>query len=114
MAGSDSPWGRSGPGKGWLEIDALTDAGLSASEALVAGTSGSAEAIGVGGIAGRLAEGRDADILVVRGRPARGPADAGATGGGLAGRQAGRRSGGMSAGTDVPDGGVGGDSTHGG
>jgi imidazolonepropionase-like amidohydrolase len=69
MAGSDSPWGRSGPGRGWLEIDALTDGGLSASEALVAGTSGSAEAIGVGDVAGRLEVGRQADIVVVRGDP---------------------------------------------
>jgi imidazolonepropionase-like amidohydrolase len=67
MAGSDSPWGRFRPGRGWLEIDAFTEAGLSPSEAVVTGTSGSAEAIGVGDLAGRLAEGRQADVLVVPG-----------------------------------------------
>jgi imidazolonepropionase-like amidohydrolase len=69
MSGSDSAWGYYRAGNGWLEIHALTDAGLSTTEALVAGTSGSAEAIGVGGIAGRLAAGRQADILVVPGDP---------------------------------------------
>lgn len=69
MAGSDSPWGRFRPGRGWLELDAFRDAGLSTAEAIVTGTSGSAEAIGVGAVAGRLAEGRQADILVVPGDP---------------------------------------------
>ena len=69
MAGSDSPWGRFRPGRGWLEIDALTEAGLSNAEAIVAGTSGSAEAIGVGAVAGRLAVGRQADVVVVPGDP---------------------------------------------
>jgi len=69
MAGSDSPWGRFKPGRGWLEIDAFTDAGLSNAEAIVTGTSGSAEAIGVGDLAGRLAEGRQADVLIVPGDP---------------------------------------------
>ena len=41
------------------------------------GTSASAEAIGVGEVAGRLAEGRQADILVVPGDPI---ADLGALG----------------------------------
>ncbi len=35
IAGSDSAWGRSRAGGGWLEIDALTDAGLSTAEAIV-------------------------------------------------------------------------------
>ena len=35
IAGSDSAWGRSPAGGGWLEIDALTDAGLSTAEAIV-------------------------------------------------------------------------------
>lgn len=69
MAGSDSPWGRFRPGRGWLELDAFRDAGLSNAEAIVTGTSASAEAIGVGEVAGRLAEGRQADILVVPGDP---------------------------------------------
>jgi imidazolonepropionase-like amidohydrolase len=69
MAGSDSAWGYYRAGNGWLEMHALTDAGLSTTEALVAGTSGAAEAIAVGETVGRLAAGRDADILVVPGDP---------------------------------------------
>jgi imidazolonepropionase-like amidohydrolase len=69
IAGSDSAWGRSRAGGGWLEIDALTDAGLSPAEAIVAGTTDSAAAIGVGDVAGRLAPDRSADILVVAGDP---------------------------------------------
>ena len=69
MAGSDSAWGRSRAGGGWLEIDALTDAGLSPAEAIVAGTADSAAAIGVADVAGRLEPGRPADLLVVAGDP---------------------------------------------
>ncbi len=69
MAGSDSAWGRSRAGGGWLEIDALTDAGLSPAEAIVAGTADSAAAIGVADVAGRLEPGRPADVLVVAGDP---------------------------------------------
>ena len=69
IAGSDSAWGRSPAGRGWLEIDALTDAGLSTAEAIAAGTTGSAAAIGVGDVAGRLEPGRPADLLVVAGDP---------------------------------------------
>ena len=69
MAGSDSPWSRFAPGRGWLEADALVEAGLSPAAALIAMTSGSAESIGVGDVAGRLAPGRQADVLVVPGDP---------------------------------------------
>ena len=69
IAGSDSAWGRSPAGRGWLEIDALTDAGLSTAEAIAAGTTGSAAAIGVGDVAGCLEPGRPADLLVVAGDP---------------------------------------------
>ena len=69
IAGSDSAWGRSPAGGGWLEIDALTDAGLSPAQAIAAGTTGSAAAIGVGEVAGRLEPGRPADVLVVAGDP---------------------------------------------
>jgi imidazolonepropionase-like amidohydrolase len=69
IAGSDSAWGRSRAGGGWLEIDALTDAGLSTAQAIAAGTTASAEAIGVGDDAGCLAPGRPADLLVVGGDP---------------------------------------------
>jgi imidazolonepropionase-like amidohydrolase len=70
-AGSDSPWGWYAPGEFVHEIDMLARAGLSPADAIVAGTSGSAESIGVGATAGRLAAGRPADVLVVRGDPTR-------------------------------------------
>jgi imidazolonepropionase-like amidohydrolase len=68
-AGSDSPWGWYAPGEFVHEIDMLAQAGLSYGEAIVAGTTGAAESIGVGDTAGRLAPGRQADLLVVRGDP---------------------------------------------
>jgi imidazolonepropionase-like amidohydrolase len=70
-AGSDSPWGWYAPGEFVHEIDMLARAGLPYADAIVAGTSGSVESIGVGAVAGRLAPGRQADVLVVRGDPAR-------------------------------------------
>jgi imidazolonepropionase-like amidohydrolase len=69
--GFDSPWGWYAPGKFVHEIDMLARAGLPYADAIVAGTSGSAESIGVGAVAGRLAPGRQADVLVVRGDPTR-------------------------------------------
>jgi imidazolonepropionase-like amidohydrolase len=70
-AGSDSPWGWYAPGEFVHEIHMLAQAGLSYADAIVAGTAGAAESIGVGPIAGRLAPGRSADALVVRGDPTR-------------------------------------------
>jgi imidazolonepropionase-like amidohydrolase len=70
-AGSDSPWGWYAPGEFVHEIDMLAQAGLSYGDAIVAATSGAAESIGVGGVAGRLGPGRQADVLVVRGDPTR-------------------------------------------
>src|SRR5262245_13549201 len=70
-AGSDSPWGWYAPGEFVHEIHMLAQAGLSYADAIVAGTSGAAESIGVGAQAGRLAPGRLADVLVVRGDPIR-------------------------------------------
>jgi imidazolonepropionase-like amidohydrolase len=70
-AGSDSPWGWYAPGEFAHEIDMLTQAGLSCGDAIVAATTGAAESIGVGAAAGRLAPGRQADLLVVRGDPTR-------------------------------------------
>ncbi|RPI05233.1 MAG: amidohydrolase family protein, partial [Zetaproteobacteria bacterium] len=46
-------------------------AGSSNSDAIVAGTASAAESIGVDGVAGRLAPGRPADVLVVAGDPTR-------------------------------------------
>src|SRR5262245_41988465 len=70
-AGSDSPWGWYAPGEFVHEIHMLADAGLGYADAVVAGTSASAESIGAGDVAGRLLPGRQADVLVVRGDPAR-------------------------------------------
>ena len=70
-AGSDSPWGWYAPGEFVHEIHMLAQAGLSYSDAIVAGTAGAAESIAVGAGAGRLAAGRLADVLVVRGDPTR-------------------------------------------
>jgi imidazolonepropionase-like amidohydrolase len=68
-AGSDSPWGWYAPGEFVHEIDMLAQAGLSYGDAIVAATTSAAESIGVGSAAGRLAPGRQADVLVVRGDP---------------------------------------------
>jgi imidazolonepropionase-like amidohydrolase len=70
-AGSDSPWGWYAPGEFVHEIQMLAEAGLAYKDAIVASTTGSAESIGVGAVAGRLAPGRSADVLVVRGDPTR-------------------------------------------
>ena len=70
-AGSDSPWGWYAPGEFVHEIHMLAQAGLSYADAIVAGTAGAADSIGVGAVAGRLLPGRLADALVVRGDPTR-------------------------------------------
>jgi imidazolonepropionase-like amidohydrolase len=70
-AGSDSPWGWYAPGEFVHEIDMLAQAGLAYEDAIVAATTGAAESIGAGAVAGRLAAGRQADVLVVRGDPTR-------------------------------------------
>jgi len=70
-AGSDSPWGWYAPGEFVHEIDMLAQAGLSYGDAIVAATTGAAESIGVGAVAGRLGPGLQADVLVVRGDPIR-------------------------------------------
>jgi imidazolonepropionase-like amidohydrolase len=70
-AGSDSPWGWYAPGEFVHEIHMLAQAGLSYADAIVAGTSGAAESIGAGALAGRLLPGRLADVLVVKGDPTR-------------------------------------------
>ena len=70
-AGSDSPWGWYAPGEFVHEVHMLARAGLTYRDAIVAGTAGAADSIGVGAAAGRLAPGRPADVLVVRGDPTR-------------------------------------------
>jgi imidazolonepropionase-like amidohydrolase len=70
-AGSDSPWGWYAPGEFVHEVHMLAQAGLLYADAILAGTAGAAESIGVGAVAGRLLPGRLADVLVVRGDPTR-------------------------------------------
>jgi imidazolonepropionase-like amidohydrolase len=70
-AGSDSPWNAYAPGGFAYEIETMALAGLSNGDAIVSGTAAAAESIGVGDAAGRLAPGRQADVLVVRGDPTR-------------------------------------------
>jgi len=70
-AGSDSPWGWYAPGEFVHEIHMLAQAGLSYTDAIVTGTAGAADSIGVGHVSGRLLPGRPADVLVVRGDPTR-------------------------------------------
>jgi imidazolonepropionase-like amidohydrolase len=69
MAGSDSPWNVYAAGGFAHEIEMMAEAGMSNGEAIVAGTSLAAESIGLGDVAGRLAVGREADVLVVAGDP---------------------------------------------
>ena len=69
IAGSDSPWGAYPPGEFVKEMVALTEAGLTNTEALVTGLSHAAESIAVGDRAGTLAAGRPGDVLVVGGNP---------------------------------------------
>jgi imidazolonepropionase-like amidohydrolase len=71
VAGSDSPWNAYAPGGFSYEIETMAQAGLSNGDAIVSGTAAAAESIGVGDVAGRLAPGREADVLVVRGDPTR-------------------------------------------
>jgi imidazolonepropionase-like amidohydrolase len=68
-AGSDTAWrwGRAGGLAG--EVYWLGQAGLSNADAIVAGTSGAAESIGLPDVAGRLAEGRQADVVIIEGNP---------------------------------------------
>lgn len=54
-------------GNAWLAVTDLVKCGYPVAEALAAGTSGAAEACGVGAITGRLAAGYAADILVADG-----------------------------------------------
>ena len=72
VAGSDSPWGYYAPGEFIHEMEMLERAGLSSSDAMLAGTSWSAASIGVSDSSGALATGRRADVLVAGGDPLRG------------------------------------------
>ena len=66
-------------GNAWIAVTDLVTGGWPVAEAIAAGTSGAADACGVGEVTGRLAAGLDADLLVVRGDVASEPAALGET-----------------------------------
>jgi imidazolonepropionase-like amidohydrolase len=71
VAGSDSPWNVYAPGGFAYEIEMMAEAGMSNGDAIISGTAAAAESIGLADVAGRLAPGREADVLVVAGDPMR-------------------------------------------
>jgi imidazolonepropionase-like amidohydrolase len=56
-------------GQNAMELECLVEAGMSPMEAIVAGTSCAAEAIGLGERTGTIVEGKWADIVAVEGNP---------------------------------------------
>jgi imidazolonepropionase-like amidohydrolase len=68
-AGSDTAWRWGRAGGLAREVHLLGQSGMSNAQAIVSGTSGAAESIGLGHVAGRLAVGRPADLVVVDGDP---------------------------------------------
>jgi imidazolonepropionase-like amidohydrolase len=69
VAGSDAGWGHYRFGDFYLELEALTDAGLTPMEAIVTGTSQVAACLRVDDRVGTIAAGKAADLLVVSGDP---------------------------------------------
>ena len=69
MAGSDCGWGVYPFGRFDLELAAMVDAGLTPSGAIVSATGGNAKALGIDDTVGTVAPGREADLLIVDGRP---------------------------------------------
>ena len=69
MAGSDCGWGVYPFGRFDLELAAMVEAGLKPREALVAATGNNAKALGIDGTVGTVAPGKEADLLIVDGRP---------------------------------------------
>jgi imidazolonepropionase-like amidohydrolase len=70
VAGSDTPWRFARPAGGLAkEIQLLASVGMTNVQALSAATSDAAVAIGLGDVAGAVAVGREADLVVVEGNP---------------------------------------------
>lgn len=70
IAGSDTPWPGLVPGFSLHdELALMVDAGMPAPAALAAATSGAADALGLGGVTGRIRAGLAADLLAVEGDP---------------------------------------------
>ena len=71
MAGSDCGWGTYPFGRFDLELAAMVEAGLSPLAAIQAATGGNAKALHIDDAVGMVAVGKEADLLVVDGRPDR-------------------------------------------
>ena len=69
MAGSDCGWGVYPFGRFDLELAAMVDAGLSPHAAIHAATAGNAKALHIDDVVGAVTPGKEADLLVVDGRP---------------------------------------------
>ena len=69
IGGSDCGWGSYPFGDFQGELITMSEAGLPPMQAIQAGTSNAAAALGCGDTAGRIAPGWDADLLVVAGDP---------------------------------------------
>ena len=69
MAGSDCGWGVYPFGRFDLELAAMVEAGLSPLAAIQAATDGNAKALHIDDVVGTVAPGKEADLLVVDGRP---------------------------------------------
>ena len=69
MAGSDCGWGTYPFGRFDLELAAMVEAGLSPLAAIQAATDGNAKALHIDDVVGTVAPGKEADLLVVNGRP---------------------------------------------
>ena len=77
MAGSDCGWGVYPFGRFDLELAAMVRAGLSPLAAIHAATAGNAKALHIDDVVGTVAPGKEADLLVVDGRPDRDITDVG-------------------------------------
>ena len=71
IGGSDCGWYNYSFGQFHRELDSLVEAGFTASQAIVAGTSEAANALGIADQVGILEVGKKADLLVVDGDPTR-------------------------------------------
>ncbi len=69
IAGTDGGWRYTGFDSLPAEIWLMTQAGMTAGEAIAAATGDAADVLGLGSVTGRLAAGLAADLLAVRGNP---------------------------------------------
>jgi imidazolonepropionase-like amidohydrolase len=69
MAGSDCGWGTYPFGRFDMELQAMVEGGLTNAQALLAATSGNAEALGLSDQVGTVTKGKEADLFLVTGAP---------------------------------------------